>query len=784
MGLSDYVDIVRAEGFILQASYRVENRIPVVHIYGKLANGESFLIRDQRERPHFYVDRKDEKKTRSAGATAFHKSTSLSFSGGPLARVDVVLPTDVPILRDRLHDAGVATYEADVQFAVRYLIDRNVRGGCVIDGEAQHSEDAGVDWVFNDPVVEPGQVEFSPKLLSFDIETDPEASRLLAISLFGESLDEVYIVACDGVTSMPANAVGFPSEAAVLDAFIEKVRSFDPDVLTGWNVIGFDLRVLDRIARRHGRSFEMGRGSGALRLRLAEGRFGNDQATIPGRVVLDGVDLLRRAYVRMDDYSLDAVARSVLGEGKLVEGDVRNRAEEILNRYHHDLAGFAAYARTDARLAYQILEKLDLINLTVARSKLTGMSLDRVAASIASFDFVYLAALSEKHIRAPSVRSPNAQGLSAQGGGYVLEPVTGMHENVWVLDYKSLYPCIMRTFNIDPLTYVVSGAENDDDISTPSGAAYHRGDAILPNILDELFRARERAKRDKDEVASQAIKILMNSFYGVLGTPGCRFHNPDIANSITGLGRHFLLWSKAWFESAGFEVVYGDTDSVFVRSGIDDSRAAKDEGNILTGSINADLARYVKDTWQVESRLELEFEKLYRRLFFPSIRRGSAGARKRYAGVVDGEGGVEFVGMEVVRRDWTELAKNVQRELYLRLFDDGPVLDFLRGYVRDLRSGELDDHLVYRKGLRKALHEYTAITPPHVVAARKAKTPSRVVSYVITTAGPEPLDNVQHELDREHYVQRQVRPVAEPVLDVMGLNFDRAIGDDRQLGLF
>jgi len=231
-------------------------------------------------------------------------------------------------------------------------------------------------------------------------------------------------------------------------------------------------------------------------------------------------------------------------------------------------------------------------------------------------------------------------------------------------------------------------------------------------------------------------------------------------------------------------VVYGDTDSVFVRSGIDDSREAKDEVYNLTASINADLARYVKDAWRVESRLELEFEKLYRRLFLPLIRHGSAGARKRYAGVVDGEGGVEFVGMEVVRRDWTELAKNVQRELYLRLFDDGPVVGFLRGYVRDLRLGKLDNFLVYRKGLRKALHEYTAITPPHVVAARKAKTLSRVVSYVVTTAGPEPLDNVQHELDREHYVQRQVRPVAEPVLAVMGLDFDRAIGDDRQLGLF
>ena len=775
---------MRAEGFILQASYRVENRVPVVHLYGKLTNGDSFLVRDRRERPRFYVDRENVDKARSAGATAVRASDSVSFSGRPLARVEAELPTDVPKLRDRLHAADVATYESDVRFAVRYLIDRNVRGGCVIEGTGKPSDEVGIDWVFNDPRVEPASVLFSPKLLSFDIETDPEASRLLAISMFGDSLDEVYIVVRDGVTSMPENAIGFPSEVAVLDAFIEKVQDFDPDVLTGWNVVGFDLRVLDRVARRHGRSFEIGRGGGVLRLRLAEGRFGNDQATIPGRLVLDGIELLRGAYVKMDDYSLDAVGRAVLGEGKVLEGDVGDRAAEILDRYHHDLVGFAAYARADARLVYQILEKLDLINLSVARSKLTGMPLDRVAASIASFDFVYLAALAQKHIHAPSARPLNSAGSSTQGGGHVLEPVTGMHENVWVLDYKSLYPCLMRTFNIDPLNYVVSGAEHRDDIRTPTGAAFRRGDAILPNILDELFRTRERAKLDSDAVASQAIKILMNSFYGVLGTSGCRFHNPDIANSITGLGRHFLLWSKAWFENAGFRVVYGDTDSVFVSSGIDDSRAALDEGNKLTALINADLALYVRDTWHVESRLELEFEKLYRRLFLPSIRHGSVGARKRYAGVVDGENVVEFVGMEVVRRDWTELAKNVQRELYLRLFADGPVLKFLHDYVKDLRSGELDDHLVYRKGLRKALHEYTATTPPHVVAARKAKNPGRVVAYVMTTAGPEPLDNVQHELDREHYVQRQVRPVAEPVLEAMGLEFDRAIGDDRQLGLF
>jgi DNA polymerase II len=141
--------------------------------------------------------------------------------------------------------------------------------------------------------------------------------------------------------------------------------------------------------------------------------------------------------------------------------------------------------------------------------------------------------------------------------------------------------------------------------------------------------------------------------------------------------------------------------------------------------------------------------------------------------------------MEVVRRDWTELAKRVQREMYQRLFDDLPLEEYLVDVVAALRRGELDDLLVYRKGLRKPLDSYTANTPPHVAAARKsAAGPGRIVSYVMTTAGPEPLDARSAELDREHYLDRQIRPVAEPVLQSLGLDFDRVIGDDRQLGLF
>src|SRR4030095_898824 len=141
---------------------------------------------------------------------------------------------------------------------------------------------------------------------------------------------------------------------------------------------------------------------------------------------------------------------------KAVTGNVRDRVDEILHNYRHDLPAFALYARTDARLAYDILRKLNLVPLAFERSRLTGMTPDRVAASIASFHFSYLSALGQLHIVAPSVRGDASRVYAAQQGGHVLEPVTGLHDNVWVFDFKSLYPSVIRTFNIDPLHYVAT----------------------------------------------------------------------------------------------------------------------------------------------------------------------------------------------------------------------------------------------------------------------------------------------------------------------------------------
>ena len=774
-------------------------RVPVVHIYGRLESGGAFLMRDDRQRPHFYVRASDAPRAAAGRALALAPGDRRTFDGAPVCRVEVEVPSDVPPLRDDLHAAGVETFEADVRFASRYLIERGIKGGCEIDGTPVAGGGA-LEAVFDNPVLRPAEVTIEPRVLSFDIETDAKSERLLAISLFSTGIiDEVLIVDGSG-RPMPERATCCADERAALEAFAARVAALDPDVLTGWNIVDFDLSVLDKIAARLKVRLHLGREPGAVRIRKAEGYFGSGQAVLPGRLVLDGIDLLRGAFVRMDDYSLDAVAREVLGEGKAVAGDARDRIAEIIHNYKHDLAAFALYARTDARLAYQIVSKLRLIELAFARSQLTGMTPDRVAASIASFDFLYLSELERIHIVAPSVRGRDSRVHAAQQGGHVLEPVAGLHRNVWVFDFKSLYPSIIRTFNIDPLSYVPAAAPEADLIRTPEGA-FRRAPAILPRLLDELFPRREAAKKRGDETAAHAIKILMNSFYGVLGTSACRFYNPALANSITGMGKQLLLWSKSWFEAAGYTVLYGDTDSLFVRAAGDDPGRASATALELAAALNAELTRHIAQGWRVQSRLELEFEKLYLRLFLPHARHSVRGASKRYAGLVYGADtpggdtpaadtpgvdthGVEFVGMEVVRRDWTQLAKRVQRELYERLFSDRPVEAYLADIVEQVRKGRLDEELVYHKNLRKHTGEYTATTPPHVAAARKSSRPSgRSIRYVVTTAGAEPLDNLKHPLDREHYVEKQIKPVAEPVLETLGLHFERVIGDARQFDL-
>jgi DNA polymerase-2 len=513
---------------------------------------------------------------------------------------------------------------------------------------------------------------------------------------------------------------------------------------------------------------------------------------LTGRQVLDGLALLRSAFMKLDDFRLDTAAQAILGKGKLFSAEHRGR--EIEAAWRDDPAGLAAYNLHDARLVVDILERTGLVELTVRRSLLTGMQLDRVGAQIAAVDSLYLAELRDRRRVAPSVHAEDAQG-TVIAGGLVLDSVPGLYRNILVFDFKSLYPSLIRTFNIDPLTHVRPARETPGTplVRTPSGAAFRADEpGILPELVARLWEERARARKGGDAVGAQATKILMNSLFGVLGASASRLFSPAVANAITMAGQHVIRLAAAAVEAAGHRVIYGDTDSLFVDAGeLDPGRAAA-RAEVLREAIGAHVAEALRSEFGVRSWLELEFEKVYVRFWMPEVRGGATGSKKRYAGLVAGPAGEELdlVGLEAVRRDWSAVARRFQRELLQLVFHDQPVEGFIRDFVTDLRAGRSDTELAYRKAIRKPLEAYTKTTPPHVKAARKqAGGPGRIVTYVVTEAGPEAAGETTAPPDYDHYITQQLRPIADALLRFLdGPGFDTIAGihrpEGRQLGLF
>jgi DNA polymerase-2 len=394
-------------------------------------------------------------------------------------------------------------------------------------------------------------------------------------------------------------------------------------------------------------------------------------------------------------------------------------------------------------------------------------------------------------LRARDVVAPSVGGGeegATISGGYVMESKPGLYRNVLVFDFKSLYPSIIRTFNIDPLTFAHAPAAGAPVLQAPNGACFRRDvEGIIPALLTRLADERERAKSTGNATKSNAIKILMNSFYGVLGAAASRLFSPEVANAVTRFGQNVIRKAAEAATSRGYEVIYGDTDSLFVDVGEADAARARALGERLRGEIGAEVAASVESQYGCASVLELQFEKLYVRFFLPEVRGGKVGSKKRYAGLRREAGleEIEFVGLEAVRRDWSEVSKRFQRGLLQRVFHDEPVEDFVRSFVADLRAGRFDDLLVYRKAIRKGLDTYTKTTPPHVKAARKQGGRARgIIAYVMTLNGPEPADQLTASPDYVHYIEHQLAPVADAVLRFLGVSFADVAQTRKQLALF
>jgi DNA polymerase-2 len=687
-------------------------------------------------------------------------------------------------LAKRLREHGIDVYESDIRPPERYLMERFITAPVAFSGQA--GAQPGGPLV--DCIVKPSTQGYRPALAlaSFDIETT-QRGELYSIAVEGCGQRDVYMLGPPNGVDGPRdfNLVYLDNRQQLLAAFIAWIARHDPDVLIGWNVIQFDLRILQRHADQFRMPLTLGRDGSAMEWREHGGRQGHFFAAIAGRLVVDGIEALKSATWSFPSFSLENVSQTLLGEGKAIDNPY-DRMAEINRRFAEDKPALARYNLKDCELVTRIFAHTGLMTFLLERASVTGLAADRSGGSVAAFEHLYMPVMHRQGFVAPNLGDV---APADSPGGFVMDSRSGLYDSVLVLDYKSLYPSIIRTFLIDPVG-LVEGLRSIDPADTVEGfmqARFSRTRHCLPAIVTQISNGRDAAKRAGNKPLSQALKIILNAMYGVLGTPGCRFFDPRLASSITMRGHEIMHHTRRLIEEQGYQVIYGDTDSTFVWLGRAHADEAADAiGRALVAHVNAWFTDYLQRTFGLANAMELQYETHYRRFLMPTIRGSDEGSKKRYAGMTRGlDGGdlMVYKGLETVRSDWTPLAQQFQQALYGRIFRAEPYQDYIQQYVRQTLAGELDHLLVYKKRLRRTLDDYERNVPPHVRAARLADAfnlaqgralqyqNGGTIAYVMTTAGPQPLETLSAPIDYEHYLTRQLQPIADAILPFVDDDF-------------
>jgi DNA polymerase-2 len=683
--------------------------------------------------------------------------------------------------KEKLRDSKIHTFEEDLPYEHLDLISEKK---VIYDGKDSS--------------------KVSLKTLSIDIETIGEVEHQEIVLLSTHSFDSnsmnlVYIsksaLPKDKLESVLKHkfkefkAIFVEDEKELLEKFKEDTIAFEPQLIIGWNVIDFDFKVIKERMKAYSIEFNLSKHPGPTKMRVAKDFFGKSNLSYPGLLVFDIIQILKTNFISFDDYKLNTVAKAVLKDEKIDledEGDadlgIKNKIHAIENMLNKDPINLIEYNYKDSLLTSKICEKLNLIDLMIQRSITTNTPILKVQSPIATLDIMYLQQLHKRGFIAPS--NFNFSEMGAIEGAFVLDPKAGFYKDVFVLDFKSLYPSIMVTFNIDPYSI-----EEHGEIEAPNGATFNSEEGIMSSLISMLLKERDLAKKNKDMIKSHALKITMNSFYGAMASPKSRFHNRDIGEAITSFGRELMQETIKFVESKGLNSVYCDTDSTFVCSNKEFKTVDEktEFGSKLESEINVFVKQYVAKKTNRSSKLIIEFEKLYSQFFIAS--------KKRYVGFDEFTKKTSYTGMEAIRGDWTRLAQEFQKKLVEMIFKNSTkdeIKQFIVDEVKKLESGEYDSDLVYTKRITKPLIEYTKTTPPHVKAARELKEFSgKIVKYVMLENKPthiSMLGRIKEErgevpYDYKHYIEKQLNGVSDDLLEHIDIDFEEVIGAKKQKSL-
>ncbi|MBS3060095.1 MAG: ribonuclease H-like domain-containing protein [DPANN group archaeon] len=703
--------------------------------------------------------------------------------GQKLLKITVDHPGRIPEIRTKMHAYGV-NREHDIPYHFRYLIDKALHANTYYDFELDNGMVKGAKKTSLG----------SPKLnmCAFDIEThsekgvfpDPKRDPVLMIAYKDDKEEKVFYW-----------QEGKGTEKEMILAFIDKVKTEEIDVLVGYNSAGFDLPYLKERAKKLGVDFDLSRDGSDLH--ITKGAF--PRATMYGRMHIDaynGVEFL--SYIgalRLPKNDLESVYKAFLGKDKI---DIHY--DDITTFWKaggEKLKKLIQYNKEDARAAYEIAERL--LPLYNELSRLIGLPISDVSRMSPSQMVEWY--LTRKAFERNEVipRKPSSEEIKKRQqrpieGGFVKLPKRGIHEHIAVCDFRSLYPSIIISHNLDGHALNCNDCTEKEKHHSPAGYSFcSKKQGLIPQILEELINARIGAKKemkkhkqgthDYDVLQAKqwGLKILANSVYGYLNFAMARWHSREAAEATTSLARFYIKDTIEKAEKAGFEVLYADTDSAFL---LLKNKSEVKRAKEFIEKINKSLP----------GLMELEFEGYYPRGLFVTKKEGGA-AKKRYA-LIKEDGTVEIKGFEFVRRDWSNIAKITQEKVINAVLKEGKPekgIKIVKDVIKDLRAGKvsLEDLVIYTQ-ITRPLSSYEAIGP-HVRAAQRLIEkgekirPGSVVEYIVTE-GPGNIGEKSwpkqllgnRKPDMEYYIKNQIIPSVIKILAELGVTEDELSKDERQ----
>ncbi len=638
---------------------------------------------------------------------------------------------------------------------------------------------------------------FKPKILAYDIETDElkiGEGEILMISLVSDNFKKV-ITWKKAKTKMPSYTELVKDEAELLEKFVYYVKKISPDFLTGYFSDGFDLPYLRARAAKH--NVKLSLGLDGTQPKFSRGV--NISGKINGITHIDLLRFIRTAYaqyMKSESLTLNQVAKEFLGDTKK-PFKIQHSSTKGLN-----WKDYYEYNLHDSVLTLQLFEKFypDLLEF----SKITQTPpFDISRAGLSKYVESYILNNLEKFNEIPEKRPGYNEIMERKQrgkveGAFVYEPKPGLYENIAIFDFTSMHTSIIITHNLSKGTLL----ENKQKNSFESPELELKGEkkkfyfskkpGFFPELLKEIFEKRKQFKTEYKKnpntitkARSNAFKVLSASVHGYIGFFGARYYSIESSASILAFVRKYNTDTIEKIKKQGHQVIFGDTDSV----GFLINKKTEPEIKKLLKKLNSELPGI----------MELELEDFYKRGLWVTTRAGLIGAKKKYA-LINKKGKIKIRGFETVRRDWCQLARNLQNKILKEILENGnekKSLELLKDVVKKLKKREIPiEEIIIKTQLKKPISEYKAISP-HVIAAKKMIEQKIPVSqgnlikyYIAETQGKKKLvrdkvklPNEPGEYNIEYYLERQILPAVENIFQVFNVNVKEIIEGKKQMTL-